>query len=1029
VRVPRDLSTATPPRPRRRRARWWILAAVVVLIILIASLRTLADIYTDGLWFSSVGYHNVFSTLLVIKLGLFGVFGAIFFVVMWVNLVVCDRVAGDEDAAGAPQPDELVRRYQQHVRPYAGRIYVALAFVMALIAASGTIGEWQNWLLFRHGGNFGVKDPQFGKDVGFYVFKLPFLNFIVDWALAIFIVVLIVSVIFHYLNGGIVPQRGLPRVRPAVKAHLSVLGAVIALIKAAGYVLQRWGEVNAQDGYVNGAGYTDVHARLPAQLLLIVVSIFAAAILLFNIRRQGWTLPVLAVGIWAFVALVVGVIYPALLQTLKVTPAQASLEAPYIKRNIEATRAAYGLEHVKVKTFQATTSNTKATVDEATQTLDNIRLWDPDGTITVQAFSRQQAIRSYYAFSPLSVDRYTVNGQMTPVLIGVREISPNLPSTSWVNQHLQFTHGEGAVVALANQAQSNGNPVYGIKDVPPTSKSGLPKVTQPNVYFATGENGYVVADTKQLEVDYQRGEGGNVESHYGGNGGVQLTSFFKRAAFALRLGDFNLLISDQITNRSRIMFVRDPVQMAEKAAPFLTFNQSPYAVVTKKGQIDWIVDGYTTTNQYPYSQNADTQQVADGSSLPGSYNYVRNSVKVVINAYSGQMTFYDADPSDPILRAYEAAFPGMFTPLSKMSPVLQAHLRYPPDLFSIQSAIFGRYHLISPAAFYAASNAWQLSPTAGVSQDLQVKNLTNQQGQIVGTLAARMAPLYQVTALPGSQTQSFTVTDAYVPASESSASGANNPNLSAFMVGTSDPGDYGQLTVYEVPQSKPGPANADSYIQANKTVSSDITLLDQHGSEVLLGNTLMIPVGQSIIYLRPLYVAASSNPQPQLTDVIGVIGQRVVIEPTVSQTLSQLLQTTVSTTGGSQGPPPTAPITTGSGTIPGQVAKDLAQAQSDYSAALLALQAGNLGQYQSEITAMNNEVLAAQSALKAAAAVTPKSTPTTTTTTTPGRAKNKNKTTGGTSTTTSTTASTSPTGTEPKSTTTTTLASAAGPGP
>ena len=303
MRTPQDLSVARSPRSGRR-ARWWIVGAVVVIIVLLASLRTLASIYTDGLWFSSVGYHDVFSTLLVVKLGLFGVFGAIFFVVMWVNLVVSDRLATNE--LGPVQKDEVVRRYQQVVRPYAGRLYVALSIVMALIAASGTIGEWQNWILYRHGGNFGIKDPQFGKDVGFYVFKLPFMNFVVDWTLAILIVALIVTAIFHYLNGGILPQRGLPRVRPAVKAHLSVLLALIALAKAAGYVLQRWGLVNAHDGYVGGAGYTDVHARLPAQELLIVVSIFAAVILLYNIRRQGWTLPVLAVGIWAFVALVVG---------------------------------------------------------------------------------------------------------------------------------------------------------------------------------------------------------------------------------------------------------------------------------------------------------------------------------------------------------------------------------------------------------------------------------------------------------------------------------------------------------------------------------------------------------------------------------------------------------------------------------------------------------------------------------------------------------------------------------------------------
>jgi uncharacterized membrane protein (UPF0182 family) len=1011
VRAPRDLSSPRSPRARHR-ARWWIIGAVVVIIILLASLRTLASIYTDGLWFSSVGFHDVFSTLLVIKLGLFGVFGAIFFVVMWVNLIACDRLASNE--LGAVQKDEIVRRYQQIVRPYAGRLYIALALIMALIAASGTIGEWQNWMLFRHGGNFGVKDPQFHKDVGFYVFKLPFMNFVVDWTLAILIVTLIVSVIFHYLNGGILPQRGIPRVRPAVKAHLSVLLSLIALAKAAGYVLQRWGLVNAHDGYVGGAGYTDVHARLPAQSLLVVVSIFAAAILLFNIRRQGWTLPILAVGIWAFVALVVGVIYPALLQTLKVTPAQASLEAPYIKRNISATRAAYDLNDVKVKQFNATTSVSASTVAQASQTLKNVRLWDPDDSITLQTFERQQAIKSYYTFDTLGVDRYTVDGQVTPVLIGVRNISPsNLPSQSWVNQHLQFTHGEGAVIALANQAESNGNPVYGIKDVPPTSTNGLPKVTQPNVYFASGDTGYVVADTKQPEVNYQTSTK-NVESHYTGSGGVQITSLFSRAAFALRLGAFNLLISDQITDKSRIMFVRDPVQIAQKAAPFLTFNQNPYAVVDN-GQIYWIVDGYTTTNQYPYSQNADTQQVAAGSNLPGSYNYVRNSVKVVIDAYSGKTTFYNVDPADPILRAYEAAFPHMFTPLSKMSAGLQAHLRYPPDIFSIQSAIYGRYHLTSASEFYAASNAWQLSPTAGAgpqSQSLQVQDTFNQEGQLISTTPARMAPLYQVTALPGStsQSQTFTVTDAYVPASESNASGANNPNLSAFMVGTSDPGDYGQLTVYETPQGTTGPANADAYIQQNQTVSKDITLLNHDGSKVLLGNTLMVPVGQSLIYLRPLYVASSSIPQPQLTYVVGVLGQKVVVDTTVAQTLSDLLHTTV-TSGGSQGSSGTKPVT---GTVPAAVQQDLAQAQADYANAQAALAAGSLGTYQTDITAMNQAIANAQAALSAASSTTPASTTTTTTTTTPKKAKSSSKT-------------KTPTSTEPKSSsTTTTLASAVG---
>ncbi len=1029
MRIPSDLSADPAPR-RRHRARWWLIGFVVVIVILLVSLRSLAGLYTDSLWFSSVDLHNVFSTLLAIKLGLFGVFGAIFFAVLWVNLVVCDRIAGRDVVLA--QEDELVRRYQQFVRPYAGRIYVGLAFVLALIGASGTVGQWNNWILFRHGGSFGVTDPQFHKDIGFYVFKLPFLIFIVDWTLAILIVTLAVSVVFHYFNGGIQPQRGLPRVRPPVKAHISVLLALIALDKAAGYVLQRWSLVNAQDGYVNGAGYTDVHARLPAETLLIYVSIFAAVILLFNIRRQGWTLPVLAIGIWAFVALVVGIIYPALLQALKVTPAQSSLEAPYINRNISATRTAYGVTNVKVHQFAATTNITAAQTVVAAPTIDNIRQWDPDPSISLQTFQRLQGIKSYYSFPSLAVDRYTLSGSRTPVLIGVRDINASgVPAASWVNTHLQYTHGNGAAVGLSNQTNSN-NPVFAVQDVPPTSSNGMPAITQPNIYFGSGETGYVVANSKQLEVDYQKADGANVESHYTGTGGVQLSSIFTRAAFALRLGDFNLLISSQITNKSRIMFIRDPVTMAQTAAPFLTFDHNPYAVIND-GHIDWVVDGYTTTANYAYSQNADTQQVAIGSSLPGSYNYVRNSVKVVIDAYSGKMTFYDADPSDPILQAYSAAFPNMFLPKSEMPASLQAHLRYPPDIFSIQSAIYGRYHLTNSGQFYAASNAWQLSPTAGAgpqSQALLAQNTYNSQGQLVSTNPARMSPQYQVYSLPSTDPdkQVFTVSDGFVPASQSNLSGSNqNFNLTAWMVGLADPGQYGQLNLYEVPQGTAGPANADAEISANKTVSSDITLLDQHGSEVLLGETLMVPIANSIVYLRPLYASPTTNPQPQLQYVVGVLGKTVQIDTSLSAVLSDLLNTTVSLPSESGG-------VSSTGTVPAAVAGILQQAQTDYTNALAALKAGNLAQFQTDVNQMQQAIAQAQNVI---GATTPGATTTTTTTTAPavkaGKTSKKETTT--TTTHASTTASTSttsvPASTEPKnitsttSTTSTTLVSAA----
>jgi len=929
----------------------------------------------------------VWSTLFAIKLGLFASFGAVFFVLLWVNLVLCDRFTAS--APSLDPEDELVRRYQHAIRPYAGRVYVGVAFVLALITASGTIGQWNNWILFTHGVSFGIKDPQFHEDIGFFVFKLPFLSFLVNWSLVALVLVLITTAIFHYLNGGIRAQRGSPKVRPVVKVHLSVLLALIALVKAAGYILQRYQLDVSTNGYVEGAGYTDVHARLPALELLFFVSLFAAAILLYNIRRQGWTLPILAIGVWVFVALVIGVIYPAVLQALKVNPAQSTLEQPYIKRNIEATRAAYGLQHVQVSTFQGNTSISASSVDANLPTLENIRLWDPDPSISLPTFQKLQDVRSYYTIQSVAMDRYTVAGSLHPAIVGVRQINPtDLPSASWVNTHLQYTHGQGIVLAEANATTSNGNPVFAIQDVPPASSQGLPIVTQPDVYFGLNAPGFVIGNTRQPELDYQTSTGSDVATHYHGSGGVQLNSFLARAAFAVRLSTFNLLISDLITPKSRIIFVRDIQTMAQKAAPFLSYGSHPYAAVIN-GQIDWILNGYTTTSEYPYSTNASTQQIPPGSGLPSSYNYVRNSVKVVINAYSGKMTFYAMD-NDPILRTYEAAFPHMFTPASHMTSELKAHLRYPDNLFAIQAAVYGRYHITTPSNFYTAGDAWNLSPTTGVgspSNALAVTYTTNPQGVETGATLQRMSPLYQVLKEPGESRESFTISDAYVPA----AQGASIQNLSAFMMGNSDPGQYGQLHVYVTKpgHSVVGPALADSYITQNSNVSKQISLLDQHGSTVILGNILMVPIDQSMLYVRPLYVQSKGNPQPQLKDVIAVYGQQVGMASTLNAALSDVLGTKIGTgtsvnnTSTTSSPPPPVTNTSTSAAV-NQANADLKQAAADYAQAQADLKAGTLGGYQSEVTAMEQEQATAEALLgtKAPSSTSKSSSATTTTTTT-----------------------------------------------
>ena len=623
---------------------------------------------------------------------------------------------------------------------------------------------------------------------------------------------------------------------------------------------------------------------------------------------------------------------------------------------------------------------TQAELTANAATLANIRLWDPDPQISLQTFQKLQGLRPYYIFPSLGVDRYTVNGKVTPTLSGVRQLNTSgLPAQSWVNDHLEYTHGTGMAIAEANQVLPNGNPIFDVSNVPPVSTGGLPSISQAGVFFGLNNPGWVVANTKQPELDYQTPSGIDITNHYTGDGGVKITGFLRRAAFALRLSDFNLLISNLITNNSRIMFVRDVGAMANKAAPFLSFDHNPYSVLIN-GQINWVLDGYTTTDRYPYSQNAGNLQVPPGSGLPGSYNYVRNSVKVVVNAYSGKMTLYVTDQSDPVIKAWESVFPNLFTPMSKMSTQLRSHLRYPEDIFAAQVATYGRYHITNPASFYNAGDAWSISQTSGAgspSQTLAISQTVNSQGFVVTSSAQRMAPIYQVNSLPGTTAQTFTISDAYVPKSNS----LHIQNLTGFMIATSDPKNYGKLSVYVTPsgQNTIGPVMADSEIQQNTKVSSIITPLDQHGSSVLLGNTLMIPINQSMLYVRPLYVTSSSNSLPQLKYVIAVFNSHVDIETSLSAALSTVLAADVSVpSGGSSGGSGTS-----SGKVPSAISALLDQATASYQAAQTALKAGDLAGYQSNIQAMYAALLQAQALAQNSTGSSTKPTTTTTATTAP----------------------------------------------
>lgn len=994
MRSPQDLPRRLPTRPHTRRRRIWIVGAVIVVIVVIASLRTIATFYTDYLWFGSVHLSSVWRHLFAVKAGLFFAFTAIFFVAMWINLAVVDKLAPSELSLG-PE-DELVRRYQQRVAPRATLVRTLVSLVVGLIAASGALGQWQNFLLFMNGVYFtgpNRNDPQFHKNIGFFMFKLPFLSFLVAWAFVALLVILIFTLIAHYLNGGIRVQQGVPAVAAQVKVHVSVLLAAMALVKAFGYILARYNLDLSTNGYVQGAGYTDVHARLPALTLLFWISLLAIAILLVNIRRRGWALPVLAVGLWAFVAVVVGAIYPALVQALKVGPAQNTLEAKYIARNISATRDAFGLNNIKNQPFAADASATAASLQSDSESLDDVRLWDPE--LTGPTYTKQQALFSYYSFNTLTTDRYDVDGQEVPMVVGVRQVNTSdLPAQGWVNTHLQYTHGYGMVLSPSNQS-SNGQPVFDIGSLPPQSATGLPVLSQASVYFGLanpsgGDADYVVANTRQLEVDYPQENGSNVESHYSGGGGVELNNFITRAAFSLRFGDLNLLISDLLTPHSRVMFVRDVVQMAQKAAPFLSYDSDPYPVLVN-GHIDWVIDAYTTTNHYPYSQDADTSAVNDNGDLAGeTFNYVRNSVKVVVDSYTGKMTFYDVTPlthsKDPILETWEKVFPGMFHPVSQMPKALIPHLRYPEDLFTVQAAAYGRYHLTDVPSFYSSSGAWNVSqsPGAGPPQNaLPITQTTNAQGQAVGPVQVqRMAPLYETFALPGQSKVSFNLIDAYVPFSASN----ERQTLSGFLVAGNDPGSYGKLTDYVTPtgQDTDGPALIDARITQNPAISQKISLLNTNGSQVILGNVLMLPVGQSMLYFRPFYVQSSRNPVPQLQYVIVVYSgpqgnSEVQFDTTLQAALADVFQGLAIPTPSSVGSTPTQV----SGPASAQVKALIAEAAQDFQQAQADLKAGNFAAYGTDVANLQNVLQMLQQA-SGTSTSSPSSTTTTTTSPTSG---------------------------------------------
>jgi uncharacterized protein len=891
MRAPSDMPRRVPRSPGRGRTI--LVVAAVLLFVVITSLRGIAGFYTDFLWFDSLGQASVWRGILGARVSLALIFTAVFFVLMWVNLYLADRMAPPFRPAGPEE--EFVERYQELVGGRAGLIRIGVALALALIAGVGVSGEWQRWILFVNGGSFGVNDAEFGTDVGFYMFQLPFLSFIVGWLFAALMIVFIVTAISHYLNGGIrvIPAAG-ERVTAKVKGHLSVLLGLLALVKAGGYWLDRYELTFSTRGTVDGALFTDLNAQLPAINLLLLISIASFGLFVVNIWRRGWVLPALGVGLWALVAVIAGGIYPEFVQRFQVSPNELARESQFIERNIEATRTAVGLDDVERVPFQPSEDGAEVDLEANLATIRNIRLWDPAQIVSGKSFQQLQAIRDYYIFNDIDVARYELNGELTQVLVSARNLNPTrIPQQSWEGRQLAYTHGYGYALAPASGAVGRSRqPDFQIRDVPIENRTDL-ELDEPRVYFGEDLGGYVIVGADRDEIDFIDGEQTQT-NRYTGADGIGVGSLLRRTAFALRFGDINPLISNLVTGESRLIMMRDVRDRAQELAPFLHFDNDPYPVVVD-GRIQWIIDAYTTSNRYPYAQRADTSDLPGGSGLDHSFNYVRNSVKTVVDAYEGTVTFYVID-EEPVIQAYRSAFPSLFTDIDEMPEELYAHLRYPEDLFRVQTNMWGQYHLSEPAAFFDRDDAWIVARDPGTAGAGQATQATDEQGQPVGPArAARIAPYYQLLNLPGEDDAEFALLRPFQPFSEDD----QRQQLTAFMAGRSDGENLGQLRVYEMPRGDPpqGPGIAGNSIQADQKVSEAETLLSGGGTRVLYGNLLLVPIDGALLYVQPMYVEPEETARqiPRLELVIAVLGEEVSLQPTLALALEELFGETVDT--------------------------------------------------------------------------------------------------------------------------------------
>jgi uncharacterized protein len=909
-----------------------ILFGLAALIIVVLIVLGLADqLLVNFLWFGTLGYRSVFLTELGAQVAIFAGVWLVAFAAICVSGFVAVRLSHDREHLHVVRRSEEMTEVNlpELIRALGDRIpwrllVVAAAAVLAIFAASGEVSAWAVYLKAFDAVSFGHRDPAFNRDIGFYIFSLPLLEDWRDLFLLILFLTTALTAVIYWARGALDFRDSPPRIAPAAAAHLSVLLGVFFVQRAMNYWLALPELTLHTNGVVFGLRYVDHVLWQPGLWVLVGLSFVAAAISIYNLRERGLRLPVIAAIVLFGPAIFLNLLQPVI-EKLYVKPDELRVEQPYLKRNIELTRSAYDLDSVDVRQFSGKGKLTPASLREDAPTVDNIRLWDPRPLLAT--YRQLQEIRLYYDFLHIDIDRYWINGKYTEVMLSPREMNVSLlpqNAQTWVNQHLKFTHGSGLAMSPVNAKNSEGLPIFYIKNIPAASDVGF-KITQPALYFGEEPEAYAIVKAATPEFDYPMGAN-NVYGFYKGSGGVPISGLWRRLLFSYYYRDLNLLVTENIIPGSRIMIRRNVSQRVAQLAPFLNQDRDPYPVV-HDGRLVWILDCYTTSDHYPYSErNAE------------NINYIRNSVKVVIDSYTGSTNFYVVDPTDPIIQTWEKIFPGMFKPLSAMPQGLRAHIRYPEDYFLIQADMYRTYHMTDPAVFYNREDLWGFPRENYADETVQ------------------MQPYYVIMRLPGETHDEYILMLPMVPASR----GTVRDNMISWLAARCDGSDYGHLFEFAFSKDRLyyGPYQIQARINQNPDISQQYSLWNQMGSKVILGNLLVFPIENALLYVEPLYIRAQNGQLPELQRVIAAYGDRIVMGPELHGTLASLFQ------GPVQPPAPTithaAPTThekvaMGAPPAPG-TRVELGPASAHYSRALEALRAGDWTQFGAEMQKLGAEL-------------------------------------------------------------------------